>query len=87
MHLSKILCRAFTSKAVSLLHHKQADRHGIPSFSFDHDDDPLSWCIFPVPQAVSESVVRDLVSLVGKGNVSTNRQILFNHGKDEGHFP
>lgn len=36
--------------------------------------------------AVSSAAVNDLKKIVGTNNVSTNRDILLRHGKDEGHF-
>lgn len=35
---------------------------------------------------VTSSVVNDLKRIVGSSNVSTNKEVLFSHGKDEGHF-
>lgn len=35
---------------------------------------------------VNSAAVNDLKRIVGSSNVSTNRDILVRHGKDEGHF-
>lgn len=37
--------------------------------------------------SVTESTLSDLRTLVSSSNVSTNKDILYSHGKDEGHFP
>src|SRR5438105_11647358 len=37
--------------------------------------------------SVTESTLNDLRTLVNPSNVSTNKDILHSHGKDEGHFP